>query len=128
MMLVMALDGFAYWAREKPSRALVNQPEHRLDAARVDWPDVGSNEGLAQFLANVNNALKHPDRARKVSAGGYPSATALYAAHGLAEVVARAQLLPFLNGSDEIFEALFDGPAMKRAKERCTPNGLTEDE
>lgn len=94
MMVASALDYFGYYrfggGRGRPMHESIRKC---LDDLDLDWPDIGSREGIARAIGRMNNDLKHPDRERR------PESDELTCVVTLATVIARAQ--PFdLIGAD----------------------------
>ncbi|EYR62091.1 hypothetical protein N866_11975 [Actinotalea ferrariae CF5-4] len=86
MMLASALDHFGYYRFNDQRR----RPMHRSikkcpDDLTIDWPTIGSRDGIARAIANLNNDLKHPDRERR------PPIEELACVVELAKLIARAQ-------------------------------------
>ncbi|MBX3196082.1 MAG: hypothetical protein KF727_13400 [Microbacteriaceae bacterium] len=91
MMLAISLDRFGYFRFADGRRRAMH--EHILKCitdAGLDWPDVGSQVGIAKAISNMNNDLKHPDRPT------YPDMNRLSCIVELAEILARAQLFDLL--------------------------------
>lgn len=96
MMLAIALDRFGYYRfSDKKRRAMFENIQKCLEEANLDWPQLGSQVGIAKAIAGVNNDLKHPDRE------AYPASNILAGVKDLAEVVARAQLFDLLDVDDK---------------------------
>lgn len=101
MMLAISLDRFGYFRFGDGKR----RPMHEhivkcLEEAGLDWPEIGSRSGIAKAIGNVNNDLKHPDRAK------YPETDELAAITRIAEIVARCQIFDVL-GIDPILRDNF---------------------
>lgn len=94
MMLASALDYFGYYRFGDGRRRVMHESILKcLDAADLDWPEIGTREGIARAIGCLNNDLKHPDRESR------PEGDALACVVNLAKVIARAQ--PFdLLGAD----------------------------
>ncbi len=86
MMLASALDYFGYYRfGDGRRRPMYESIQKCLDDPVLDWPRIGSPEGIARAIASINNDLKHPDRERK------PESDELACVVTLAKVIARAQ-------------------------------------
>lgn len=95
MMLAISLDRFGYFRfGDKKRRPMHDNIVKCLEAANLDWPQIGSRLGIAKAISNVNNDLKHPDRE------SYPDTDVLAGVKELAESIVRAQLFDLL-GVDE---------------------------
>lgn len=129
MMLTMALDRFGYCATGKhPRQELWTHICSCLDEAQVDWRKVGSNEGLAKFLADVNNCLKHPDRVAGPKSNGYPDTLAMVAAKELLCVAARAQALVAAGASDEVMASFHSTPSVRQTRQLFEDHGVAVDD
>lgn len=92
MMLASALDYFGYYRfGVGRGRHLYESILKCLDAADLDWPEIGSREGIARAIGRINNDLKHPDRERR------PEGDELACIVNLAKVIARAQPFDLLD-------------------------------
>lgn len=101
MMLAISLDSFGFYRfGDGRRRTIADHILKCLEAAQLDWPEIGSRVGIAHAIAAVNNDLKHPDRRTS------PSIDVLSAVTSLAKIVARAQVLDLL-GLDDRFRKKF---------------------
>ncbi|MDO8122671.1 hypothetical protein Q6346_15285 [Isoptericola sp. b490] len=105
MMLASALDYFGYYrfgdGERRPMWASIQKC---LDGPGLDWPQIGSREGIARAIANMDNDLKHPDRERR------PAVDELACMVTLATVVARAQPFDLLGVEPGVVRQFIDSP------------------
>lgn len=110
MMLAISLDRFGYYRfGDKKRRPMHEHIVKCLEAAGLDWPEIGSRIGIAKAISNVNNDLKHPDRE------SYPDTDVLAGVKELAEVVARAQLFDLLDVDDTHRQQFVTGNDVRNA-------------
>lgn len=120
MMLAISLDRFGYYRfGDGTRRAMHDHIEKCLAAADLDWPQIGSRIGIAKAIANVNNDLKHPDRA------DYPETDELAAITRLSEVIARAQLFDLLGVDPQLRAEFIRSNDARYAIESFTQLGIT---
>lgn len=123
MMLAISLDRFGYLSSGRRShQPLWRHIEQCLNAADLAWPEIGSNEGIAKAIANVNNDLKHPDRE------SYPSTDQLVALVRLSRVVVRAQLFHLLKLDRERRESFLAGNDVRNAVRSFTRLDMAVDD
>lgn len=128
MMLAISLDRFGYCGMGKKAReALYVHIKYCLDVAGIDWPSIGSNLGLAKFIAGVNNALKHPDYVSRSGSNGYPSFLMLVAARDLAIVAIRAQVLVETGLADDVLSEYLDSPSVTQVRKFFENNSMAVD-
>lgn len=118
MMLAVALERFGYCGHGRTPVTMPGAIQWALDQVGLDWPEVGSREGLARFAANINNDLKHADRERS------PSPAELHAALRLMIIAVRGQLLYKLEVSEEVIEQFADSPSVQAARRAFTLNQI----
>lgn len=110
MMLAISLDRFGYYRfNDKRRRPMHDHIVKCLEAANLDWPEIGSRIGIAKAISNVNNDLKHPDRE------SYPDTDILAGVKELAEVIARAQLFDLLGVDDKPRQQFTTGNDVRNA-------------
>lgn len=120
MMLAISLDRFGYYRYQDGERRAMNEHIAKcLEAADLDWPQIGSRIGIAKAIANVNNDLKHPDRA------DYPETDELAAITRLSEIIARAQLFDLLGVDDQLRTEFVRSNDARHAVESFTNLGIT---
>lgn len=120
MMLAISLDRFGYYRfGDGTRRAMHDHIEKCLEAADLDWPQIGSRIGIAKAIANVNNDLKHPDRA------DYPETDELAAITRISEVIARAQLFDLLGVDPSLRTEFSRSNDARHAVESFTQLGIT---
>lgn len=96
MTLAISLDRFGYYRfGDQKRRSMPDHITKCLEAANLDFPQIGSVEGIAKAISNVNNDLKHPDREK------YPGAVVLSGVKELAKIIVRAQLFDLLDAPDQ---------------------------
>lgn len=120
MMLAMSLDYFGYfrWG-DRRRRSMADNIQKCLQDAHLDWPEIGSQEGVARAIANANNDLKHPDRENT------PDPDVLAGVTRLAEIIARAQVFDTLDLADEVRRQFVSGNDARHAVGIFTHNGIT---
>ncbi|MCI1788699.1 MAG: hypothetical protein LKI58_11690 [Actinomyces sp.] len=110
MMLAISLDRFGYYRfNDKRRRPMCGHIVKCLEAAYLDWPEIGSRIGIAKAISSVNNDLKHPDRE------SYPDTDVLTGVKELAEVIARAQLFDLLGVDDKLRQQFVSGNDVRNA-------------
>jgi hypothetical protein len=119
MMLATALDYFGYYrygdARRRPLHESIKMC---LDGADLDFPKIGSREGIARAIANLNNELKHPDRAH------LPASDELHCIVSLAKIIARAQPFDLLGTAPSAKDAFLRSRDAHQAMELFDLCGL----
>lgn len=119
MMLAISLDSFGFYRfGDGRRRALADHVLKCLESARLDWPEVGSQAGIARAIASVNNDLKHPDRQTT------PSIDILSAVTSLAKIVARAQIFDLLGLEDRFRQRFLSFNDASRAVRAFTERGI----
>lgn len=110
MMLAISLDRFGYYRfNDKKRRAMYEHIARCLEAANLDWPQIGSRIGIAKAVSNVNNDLKHPNRE------SYPNTDVLAGVKELAEIIARLQLFDLLGVDDHLRQQFVTGNDVRNA-------------
>lgn len=119
MMLAISLDYLGYFRfGDGRRRTMADHIQKCLDEASLDWPEIGSREGIAKAIAAVNNDLKHPDRQTN------PDSDVLAGISALAEIIVRAQVFDLL-GVDETRRQRFLGyNDARHAVEIFATNGI----
>ncbi len=125
MMLASSLDYFGYYRfRDQRRRPMHESILKCLDDTQLDWPEIGSRDGIASAITQLNNDLKHPDRERR------PSSEELACMVTLATVIARAQPLDLLHTNAETRRSFLSSREARWATEifqqcgiRITDNG-----
>lgn len=121
MMLASSLEWFGHCGLDRKRVSLPAAIQWTLDCIGIDWPDVGSCNGLAVFSANVNDDLKHPDR------GSRPANAQLYAAMRLMIMAAQGQLLHKMAVDDAVWENFRGSPQVQRVHEIFELNDVRVD-
>lgn len=120
MMLAISLDRFgSFRFNDGRRRAMYEHIEKCLEEAELEWTAIGSRIGIAKAIANINNDLKHPDRA------DYPETDELAAVTHLCEIIARAQLFDLLDLNDELRGEFLGSNDARWASEAFTKLGMT---
>lgn len=123
MMLAISLDRFGhfrYGGRRR--RAMWENIEKCLVDAQLDWPEIGSRQGVAMAISNINNDLKHPDRER------YPETEELAGAVYLSRIIVRAQLFDLLGLPETLRQSFLRSNDARNAVDIFVRNGLCVDD
>jgi len=120
MMLAMALDRMGQWRfGDGKRRAMWETILRCLDAARLEWPRIGSRIGIAKAIANANNDLKHPGRPT------YPEQAQLVGVTRLAKVIMRAQLFDLLGVPEDRMRDFLRSNDAHHAEQAFLATGIT---
>lgn len=97
MMLTISLEYFGYYLfNDGKRRTSAEFVQKALDSSGLEWPGIGSNVGIAEAIARVNNDLKHPNRESN------PTTEELFGLIILAKAIARAQIYTFLDVDEKV--------------------------
>lgn len=123
MMLAISLDRFGHFRRgDRRRRAMWENIEKCLIDAQLDWPEIGSQRGIAMAISNINNDLKHPDRER------YPETKELAGAVYLSKIIVRAQLFDLLGLPDTLRHSFLRSNDARTAVDVFMRHGLRVDD
>ena len=122
MMLASSMEWFGYCGLGRRGVKLPEAIEWALDCTGIDWPNVGTRNGLARFAAHINNDLKHPDR------GNHPAGRELYVAMHLMIMAAQGQLLHKLGVSDSTWAEFRQSPNVQRVRDAFERNDVRVDD
>ncbi|GEN79005.1 hypothetical protein [Actinotalea fermentans] len=119
MMLASALDYFGYYRFGDSCRRELQESIRRcLDGADLDFPQIGSREGIARAIGRLNNDLKHPDRERR------PEGDELACIVNLAKIIARAQPFDLVGAAPSAKKAFLESRDVRWATELFERCGL----
>jgi len=119
MMLAISLDYLGYFrSGDGQRRSMAEHIKKCLDDASLDWPQLGSRDGIAKAIAAVNNDLKHPDRQTS------PDSDVLAGITRLAEIIVRAQIFDLLGVDDALRQQFLGYNDARHAVEIFTTNGI----
>lgn len=108
----------AYGGNGKPT--LLTMIYRCVDLVDIDFgAGVASKVGLARFLKNLYNTIKHPDR------GELPEPLDLYVGRELGQLVVRLIALHITGGGEETLGLYRSGSRAWREKQLLRDNGVT---
>lgn len=119
MMLAISLDYLGYFrSGDGQRRSMADHIKKCLEATSLDWPQLGSRDGIAKAIAAINNDLKHPDRQTN------PTSDVLAGITRLAEIIVRAQIFDLLGVDDTLRQKFPSYNELRHAIEIFRTSGI----